>query len=266
MFGQPASWHTVCRPSRCTRPRIAVNSGPIFALTLIHGGLRSIGVSALRASMRSIRRPSGPTCAAPLPAAVDIDGAWEPFTVARLRPAVPYAEVKPPRTRRTSRSGRLRPVRENRRSSGDRRQVTLDDRTHLINAHVTAQLEAERRHAGVPNAARDDLVVRAHVGVTVEGEAVHGHTAYDTDANRGNLSRDPRRVRRQPNAAATVDANGVHTQLGAHMHEHLLDATDVRNDVNRPTLARAGQRQDRIPHQLSRAVPGDLAAPVDVDD
>src|SRR3981189_1872335 len=59
MLGQPASWQTVCRPSRLTRPRSWVYSGPIFALTLIHGGLRSIGVSALRASMRSIRRPSG---------------------------------------------------------------------------------------------------------------------------------------------------------------------------------------------------------------
>src|SRR2546421_598126 len=59
MLGQPASWHTVCRPSRCTSPRSAVNCGPIVAFTLIHGGLRSIGVSALRASMRSMRRPSG---------------------------------------------------------------------------------------------------------------------------------------------------------------------------------------------------------------
>src|SRR5690348_15082378 len=59
MLGQPASWQTVCRPSRLTRPRSWVYSGPIFALTLIHGGFRSIGVSALRASIRSMRRPSG---------------------------------------------------------------------------------------------------------------------------------------------------------------------------------------------------------------
>src|SRR6185369_2543147 len=61
MFGQPASWHTVCRPSRWTRPCSEVYSGPILALILIDGGLRSIGVSALRASIRSIRRPSGAT-------------------------------------------------------------------------------------------------------------------------------------------------------------------------------------------------------------
>src|SRR5262245_33181943 len=67
MLGQPASWQTVCRPSRSTRPRRCENCGPMVAFTLIHGGLRSIGVSALRASMRSIRRPSGATsvtCAA----------------------------------------------------------------------------------------------------------------------------------------------------------------------------------------------------------
>src|SRR5688572_10520625 len=59
MLGQPAAWQTVCRPSRFTSPCSCVNSGPIVALTLIHGGLRSIGVCAFRASMRSIRRPSG---------------------------------------------------------------------------------------------------------------------------------------------------------------------------------------------------------------
>ena len=34
-------------------------SGPIFALVLIHSGLRSIGVSALRTSRRSSLRPAG---------------------------------------------------------------------------------------------------------------------------------------------------------------------------------------------------------------
>ncbi|GAA2732067.1 hypothetical protein GCM10009867_07170 [Pedococcus aerophilus] len=39
-------------------------SGPIFAVVRIHSGLRSIGVSALRASTRSMRRPSGATVTA----------------------------------------------------------------------------------------------------------------------------------------------------------------------------------------------------------
>ena len=59
MLGQPASWHTVCSPSDFTRLWSALYSGPIFARVLIHSGLRSIGVSALRTSSRSSLRPSG---------------------------------------------------------------------------------------------------------------------------------------------------------------------------------------------------------------
>src|SRR3569833_4077855 len=59
MFGQPASWQTVCRPSLRTRSVSSRYCGPIFSLVLIHAGLRSIGVAALRASTRSSLRPSG---------------------------------------------------------------------------------------------------------------------------------------------------------------------------------------------------------------
>ena len=59
IFGQAASWQTVCRPSLFTSERRRVYSGPIFARVLIHSGLRSMGVSALRASMRNSFRSSG---------------------------------------------------------------------------------------------------------------------------------------------------------------------------------------------------------------
>src|SRR5687767_3387102 len=52
MLGQPASWQTVGSPSFFTRSATAAYSGP---------GLRSIGVSALRASTRSRRRRPGST-------------------------------------------------------------------------------------------------------------------------------------------------------------------------------------------------------------
>src|SRR5688572_15637876 len=55
MFGQPASWQTVCSPPSRTRSATAAYSGPVLSLILSHSGLRSIGVSALRASMRSSR-------------------------------------------------------------------------------------------------------------------------------------------------------------------------------------------------------------------
>src|SRR4029453_2696557 len=59
MLGQPASWQTVCSPSDFTSECSAVYSGPILARVLIHSGLRSIGVSALRTSRRRSLRPSG---------------------------------------------------------------------------------------------------------------------------------------------------------------------------------------------------------------
>src|SRR5690606_29931100 len=67
MLGHPASWHTVCRPSRLTRACSSVYSEPIFALILIHGGFFSIGVVLLRASIRNRRRPSGAMLTAGLP-------------------------------------------------------------------------------------------------------------------------------------------------------------------------------------------------------
>ena len=59
MLGQPASWHTVCRPSDFTRFCSSVYCGPIRARVLIHSGFFSMGVWALRTSRRSSLRPSG---------------------------------------------------------------------------------------------------------------------------------------------------------------------------------------------------------------
>ena len=44
IFGQAASWQTVCSPSLATKERSFVYSGPMCALVLIHSGFRSIGV------------------------------------------------------------------------------------------------------------------------------------------------------------------------------------------------------------------------------
>src|ERR1051325_7504800 len=61
MLGQPASSHTVCRPSRRARLVSSVYAGPSRALVLIHDGFFSIGVWLLRTSTRSNFRPSGAT-------------------------------------------------------------------------------------------------------------------------------------------------------------------------------------------------------------
>ena len=47
MLGQPASWQTVCSPSRFTSACSSVYCGPIRARVLIHSGLRSIGVCSV---------------------------------------------------------------------------------------------------------------------------------------------------------------------------------------------------------------------------
>src|SRR3954452_13098302 len=60
MLGQPASSHTVCRPSRRTSDLSSVYSGPVLSRVLIHSGLRSIGTWLLRTSSRSSLRPAGP--------------------------------------------------------------------------------------------------------------------------------------------------------------------------------------------------------------
>ena len=65
MFGQPASSQTVCRPSLRTRVFSSVYDGPVRSLVLIHGGFRSIGTWLLRASRRSMRRPSGASTTPP---------------------------------------------------------------------------------------------------------------------------------------------------------------------------------------------------------
>src|SRR6478735_11217039 len=61
MLGQPASWQTVWSPSDFTSDWSAVYSGPILARVLIHSGLRSMGVWALRTSRRKSLRPPGVT-------------------------------------------------------------------------------------------------------------------------------------------------------------------------------------------------------------
>src|SRR5215207_8252434 len=65
MLGQPASSHTVCRPPVRTSDLSSVYCGPVRALVRIHGGLRSIGLSALRTSSRSSLRPSGAIVTSP---------------------------------------------------------------------------------------------------------------------------------------------------------------------------------------------------------
>ena len=53
----------------------------------------------------------------------------------------------------------------------------------------------------------------------------------------------------------------MHAEAVAHLDQALLDAPHVVDDVDR-----VGQLDDRVADELAGAVPGDLAAAVDVDD
>ena len=86
------------------------------------------------------------------------------------------------------------------------------------------------------------------------------------------LRRPGSRSRRSCARAGRGSSAGSHTPLrpstrpastpevGADADQRLLDAAHVRDDVDR-----AGQPHDRVADELPRAVPGDLAAAVDVD-
>ena len=84
----------------------------------------------------------------------------------------------------------------------------------------------------------------------------------DPDADRGDLAfraagrRRAARRRCGPSTRLAVDA-----ELGADLDQHALHPADVGDHVDR-----VGQPQDRVADELARAVPGDLAAAVDVDD
>ena len=92
---------------------------------------------------------------------------------------------------------------------------------------------------------------------------MHGHAAGDADADGGDLAlRAPgRRVGGQPDAGAPGHAAGGEAELGERVDQRLLQAADVVDDPER-----LGQPDQRVADELARAVPGDLAAAVDVDD
>ncbi len=73
------------------------------------------------------------------------------------------------------------------------------------------------------------------------------------------LSSDERAA--HPHAAASLHPVADDVVLGQHLDEEPLETAHVGDDIHR-----LGQAHDRVADELPRAVPGDLAAAVDVDD
>src|SRR5680860_160637 len=126
-------------------------------------------------------------------------------------------------------------------------QMHLDERGDLIHGDVSTELLGQRGHSGVGDAAGHERVVPAEVDVAVECEAVHGHAAADPNPEGRDL--------------AAGDTGTGHAEIAAGPDERLLEPSYIVDD---PDVV--GQAHDRISHQLTWTVKGDLPAAVHVDD
>src|SRR5690606_15101564 len=117
----------------------------------------------------------------------------------------------------------------------------------------------DRRHAGVADPARHDLVVRREGVAAVEREAVQRHAALDAHADRRDLLFA--RLAVDPHAGAALHLAGVDAVLAQQLDEHALEPAYVAHD-----LALRADAHDGVADELARPVPRDLAAAVDVDD
>ena len=88
-----------------------------------------------------------------------------------------------------------------------------------------------------------------------------GHAALDAQAEGADLAR-PRSVRVDPAARMAVAPVGLDSERPAGVDHRVLEGPHERSEEE----AAAGQGDDRIGHQLARAVVGDLAAALDPDE
>ncbi|SKZ41864.1 Uncharacterised protein [Mycobacteroides abscessus subsp. abscessus] len=122
-----------------------------------------------------------------------------------------------------------------------------------------ARFECERGDACVGDAARDDGVECAHVGVHVQCEPVQGDSACNPDADLAEFAFA--RVVADPHSRPAVDASGRDAEPRTDRDERRLDASYVIDDVER-----LGESDDRVAHELAGTMPGDASTTVDVDD
>src|SRR5664280_2936775 len=139
-------------------------------------------------------------------------------------------------------------------------QMFLGNVRYLGHRGRPLQLGPERGHAGILDAAGDDPVERGKVRGDVEREAVLGRLAAHTDADGDDLALRPVTRGREPDTRTAWYAHGSQAVVGDGTDERLLQAAYVVDHVH-PIR----KRHDGVADELSGAVPGDLASPVDVD-
>ena len=90
---------------------------------------------------------------------------------------------------------------------------------------------------------------------------MHRHLAAHAHPDGAELAVGAAVVGEHPHAARPSTRPRLDPELAAGADHHLLEAADVGDHVDRRREA-----DDRVADELSGTVPGDLAAPVDVDD
>ena len=190
-------------------------SGPIRAVVLIHAGFFSMGVSLLRTSRRSSRRPSAATLTASA-----------------------YPRTGAGRRHRDGQGEQAWRV----RSTTGRVSVTVTGRPSSADSDVTPA--SEMPHGMIrENQARSQSQLIANPCMLTRRWPRRPMAA----TFRSGLPV----VGRQPDAAAGhLDSAGVDLELGAHVDEHLLDSADEGHHVDR-----LGKPHDRIADDLTGAVP-----------
>src|ERR1017187_2110943 len=119
--------------------------------------------------------------------------------------------------------------------------------------HAGARAQLRHRSYGLVQAARHNVLEIAQIGADVQGETVRSHPPADVYANGGDLALI------HPHAGQPGDASGEDAVIGQGIDNRLLDRPHVCAHVALPLP----QVEDRVAHQLARAVVRHIAAAVD---
>ena len=88
---------------------------------------------------------------------------------------------------------------------------------------------------------------------------MHGDALGDPHAESGDLALGSAGVGGEPDTAAALDPAGRQSEVRTDADQGLFESAHVVDDVHM-----AGELGDRVADELARAVPGDLAAAVDL--
>ena len=226
-LGQPASSHTVTRPSSRTVRFSASTSGPWCTLGRSQSGLR----------VEICSPPTTPACAS------------RPCRCCDASPHHRARALAPREGRQVVRAVPPGHVLALDIAPPPQASAALAETTSTTCPHRDVKaLGLQRGDRLAHDAARDDVAEHREVGRDVEGEAVHGAAPAQPDADGRHLPRVVA-VGVEPHAGIVAQAAGAgQAEVGEGVDEHLLDGAHVGHGVGqaaaRPALGRQGQDRD----------------------